>query len=115
MDNLSLVELKQHAKKLRIKQYYIMKRAQLIELLTLAELPQSFKVEKMTIHQLRAEAKKKNIKGIWGLKREQLVDILFPKNVDKAAPDQDEQDQGKTQEHHDPQEHDPKNVGVQKV
>jgi hypothetical protein len=90
-----------------------MKRAQLIELLTLAELPQSFKVEKMTIHQLRDEAKKKNIKGIWGLKREQLVDILFPKNVDKAAPDQDEQDQGKTQEHHDPDNHNPENVGVE--
>jgi hypothetical protein len=78
MDSLSLVELKQLAKQRRIKQYYILKRAQLIQLLKLDELPQSFIIEKMTIVQLREEAKRKGVRGFWTLRREQLVDLLFP-------------------------------------
>ena len=78
MESLSLIELKQLAKQRRIKQYYILKRAQLIQLLALPELPRSFIIEKMTIVQLREEAKRKGVRGFWGLRREQLVELLFP-------------------------------------
>lgn len=78
MDSLSLIELKQLAKARRIKQYYILKRAQLIQLLDMPELPKSFIIEKMTIAQLRDEAKRKGVRGFWGLRREQLVGLLFP-------------------------------------
>ena len=78
MESLSLVELKQLAKQRRIKQYYILKRSQLIQLLSLAELPKSYIIEKMTISQLREEAKRKGVRGFWTLRREQLVELLFP-------------------------------------
>jgi|UniRef100_A0A6C0EN31 hypothetical protein len=78
METLSLVELKKIAKERRIKQYYILKRAQLIQILSMKELPKSFIIEKMTITELRDEAKRRGIRGFWTLRREQLVAILFP-------------------------------------
>ena len=114
MDRLSLPELKQVARSRHIKQYYILKRADLIHLLTLPELPASYRIEKMTIHELRDEAKKRNLRGFWGLRRERLVGLLFPE-VQDTTPKQNEEDERETQEHHDPEEHDPKEVGVQKV
>jgi hypothetical protein len=81
---MSLVELKQAAKGRRIKQYYIMKRIQLIEILSLSELPQSMKIEKYTIHELRDMAKKKGMRGFWNLHRDQLVETLFPENKSSA-------------------------------
>jgi hypothetical protein len=85
MESLSLVELKQIAKQRRIKQYYILKRVQLIQLLSMAELPKSFIIEKMTINQLREEAKRKGVRGFWTLRREQLVELLFPSEVADPA------------------------------
>ena len=119
MDQLSLPELKQVARSRHIKQYYILKRAELIRLLSMATLPQSYRIEKMTIHELRDEAKKRNIRGFWGLRREQLVSLLFPEHaegtegIQNTTPKQNEEDERETQEHHDPQEHDPKDVRVQ--
>jgi hypothetical protein len=112
---LSLVELKNHAKTLRIKQYYIMKRAQLIELLEMESLPPSFAIEKMTIHQLRDEAKMKQIKGFWSLKRSELVALLFPENVGEAPPNKNEKNQSEAKEHHQPNEHDPEDVWVENM
>jgi hypothetical protein len=114
MDRLSLPELKQIARARHIKQYYILKRAELIQLLNLPELPASYRIEKMTIHELRDEAKKRNLRGFWGLRRERLVGLLFPE-VQDTTTKQNEEDERETQEHHDPEEHDPKEVGVQKV
>jgi hypothetical protein len=114
MDRLSLPELKQVARARHIKQYYILKRAELIHLLTLPQLPESYRIEKMTIHELREEAKKRNLRGFWGLRRERLVSLLFPE-VQDGAPKKHEEDERETQEHHNPQEHDPEDVGVQKV
>ncbi len=74
---MSLVELRQCAKERKIKQYYIMKRLQLIQLLSMPELPMSFKIEKMTIHELRDEAKRKGIRGFWSLHRDELVELLY--------------------------------------
>lgn len=77
---MSLAELKQVARdhKPPIKNYYIMKRARLIELLSMKELPQEFIIEKKTIHELRKEAKEKNIPNIWNLTKGELMDILYP-------------------------------------
>lgn len=91
---MSLVELKQQAKGRRIKQYYIMKRQQLIEILSMSELPLSMKIEKYTIHELRAMAKTKGIRGFWGLHRDKLVDLLFPEHKQgdtrESSPHEDE-------------------------
>lgn len=75
---MSLVELKQKAKGRRIKQYYIMKRHQLIQLLSLPELPHGLVLEKLTILQLREEAKSRGIRGFWSLSRGDLLDLLYP-------------------------------------
>jgi len=81
MESMSIIELKQMAKQRRIKQYYILKRAQLLQLLSMSELPKSFIVEKMTIGELRDEAKRKGLRGFWTLRREQLVHLLFPTEI----------------------------------
>jgi hypothetical protein len=78
LHSLSLVELKQRAKGRRIKQYYIMKRLQLIQLLSLPELPQTLLLEKLTIVELREEAKSRGIRGFWGLSRGELLEVLYP-------------------------------------
>jgi hypothetical protein len=78
LSTLSLVDLKQLAKGRRIKQYYIMKRHQLIQILSLPELPESFRREKLTIQELRDEAKRKGIRGFWSLHREDLLNLLHP-------------------------------------
>jgi hypothetical protein len=112
-DSMSLVELKQVAKTRRIKQYYIMKRIQLIQLLSMKELPEPLKIEKMTIHELRDEAKRRGLRGFWTLRRDKLVETLFPEHaVQESAADQNQKDHRHTQKHDDPQKHDAKHVGV---
>lgn len=90
---MSLVELKQHAKERKIKQYYIMKRLQLIQLLSMPELPLSFKLEKMTIHDLRDEAKRKGIRGFWSLHRDDLVELLYPNGTSQQENENSPQQQ----------------------
>lgn len=85
LDTLSLVELKKLAASRRIKQYYIMKRLQLIQLLSMPELPESFKIEKLTIHQLREQAKQRGIRGFWSLHRDDLVQLLYPEHKNQDA------------------------------
>ena len=77
-DTMSLVELKQVAKTRHIKMYYTKKRIELIRLLTMPELPDSFKIEKLTIIQLREQSKKKGLRGFWKLSRDELVNLLYP-------------------------------------
>jgi len=114
-EKMYLSDLKLIAKTRRIKMYYVKTKEELVALLSMKELPEAMKVEKMTIHQLRAEAKKRNITGFWGLRRGALVDLLFPKtnDIDKTATDKNEENESKADEHHQPEEHDPKNVGVE--
>ena len=104
---LSLIELKQAAKGRRIKQYYIKKKEELIEILSLAELPFEMKLEKMTIVELREEAKRRGVRGdgIWKLNRQGLVELLYPRN--QAAANQDKQNESDAHKHDDPKEHDP--------
>jgi hypothetical protein len=109
-----LADIKLIAKTRRIKMYYVKTKEELIHLLTLPELPLAMRIEKMTIHQLRAEAKKRRIVGFWELRRDALVELLFPKTeyVDQASPNENQQDEGETQKHHEPEEHNAKEVGV---
>ena len=113
--HMSLIELKQAAKGRRIKQYYIMKRHQLIELLGMEKLPETLRIEKLTIHELRDEARRRGMRGFWNLRRERLVEVLFPEqgDVHKAAPNQNQKNESYADKHDDPQQHDPKNVGVE--
>ena len=107
--NLSLIELKQVAKaRGNIKQYYIMKRLQLIEILSLSELPADMQIEKKTIKVLREEAKARGIKGFWTLHRADLVELLYNSNShgEKTAANKNEKNECNAYEHNDPQEHD---------
>lgn len=112
--NMYLSDLKVLAKARRIKLYYVKTKEELVRLLNLPELPLDMRIEKMTIHQLRDEARKRRIAGFWELRRGALVELLFPKteNVDETTPHKDQQDKCEADEHHKPEEHDPKEVGV---
>ena len=109
---LSLLELKQYIKRnnIKIKHYYIMKREQLIELLSMDELPEEMKMDKLTIIQLREMAKERGIRGIWALNREALMNLLF-----RETPDKNEKNKHDADEHNDPQEHYAEDVGVQNL
>ena len=81
---MSLAELKQVARDRtpKIKKYYIIPRAKLIELLLMDSLPESYIIEKKTIHELRKEAQAKNLPNIWNLKRSELMELLYPTKTD---------------------------------
>ena len=82
--SMSLADLKQVARDRspKIKKYYIIPRAKLIELLSMENLPHSFIIEKKTIHELRKEAQAKNLPNIWNLKRSELMELLYPTKMD---------------------------------
>jgi hypothetical protein len=77
-DSMSIVELKQVAKTRRIKMYYTKKRLELIRLLSMPDLPDTYKIEKLTIVQLRQNATEKGLRGFWKLSRDELVNLLYP-------------------------------------
>ena len=104
---MSRVELNQAAKGRGIKHYYIMTAAQLRQLLKMEELPLALRIEKMTIHELRDEAKRRGLRGFWTLRRERLVELLF-----QAPADENQKNEGDADKHNEPQQHDPKEVGV---
>jgi len=85
---MSLAELKQVARDRtpKIKKYYIIPRTKLIELLLMDKLPDSFIIEKKTIHELRKEAQAKNLPNIWNLKRSELMELLYPNKTDLNDP-----------------------------
>lgn len=100
---MSLVELKQAARDHNppIKQYYIKSRLELIQILTMKELPESFILEKKKISELRKEAIEKGYKNIWKLRRAELMDLLHPstqKNYhdDKHAKKHDDPEDSKS-------------------
>lgn len=109
-DTMSLVELKQLAKTRRIKMYYTKKRHELIQLLSMPELPESFRIEKLTIVQLRQEAKDKGLRGFWTLSRDQLVGLLYP-----TSSNQQNQNGDNAERHHSPKSENCENVGGENV
>jgi len=81
---MSLAELKLVARDRtpKIKKYYLLPRAKLIELLLMDTLPESFIIEKKTIHELRKEAQSRKLPNIWNLKRSELMELLYPIKMD---------------------------------
>lgn len=75
---LTFVELKRHAKNKHIKKYYVKSKQELIDLLSMKELPQSFHIEKMTVKEMRVQAKEKGCRTVYALNRKQLLAFLYP-------------------------------------
>jgi hypothetical protein len=70
-------------------------------------LPESYKIEKMTIHELRDEARSRgHTKGIWRMLRTELIELLYP-----SSKQNDEDDNG-GQKHDNPEKGDGEKVGV---
>ena len=112
-DTLPLVELKQLAKGRRIKMYYTKSIHELRWLLTQNELPEKYRLEKLTIKQLREEAKEKGVRGFWGLSRGDLMKLLHPD--DSLRPQQNNQNQEDTQKHDSPNTNDSNQVWVKSL
>ena len=107
--SMSLVELKHIARdrRPRIKQYYIMTRLELIQILRMPVLPESFRIEKLTIAELRKEAKAKGIVcNIWNLRKPELVELLYP------SPQQNDKNDNSGKKHDHPKQSECKNIGV---
>jgi hypothetical protein len=115
LDNLSLAELKKQAKGRGIKQYYIMKKDDLLALLKLPEIPFKYRIEKMTIIELREMAKMRGLHGFWGLSKSDLTRLLFPdeNTINHTSSDQHKKDDGKTGEHENPEKKDAQNIRIE--
>lgn len=96
--SMSLVELKQAAKnhEPKIKQYYILKRHELIKLLSMKELPESYILEKKKRSELIAEAKARGYTKFWNLKKAELLELLHP------SLKKDDKDDDHAKKHDDP-------------
>jgi len=97
---LEYSELKLEAKERRIKMYYVMRKAQLIYLLSMKELPEKYIVEKKTIKQLKEEARARGIPQVYLLHRQALVDVLYP-NLGNSR-EQYNQNHNSAKKHDDP-------------
>jgi hypothetical protein len=100
---MSLVDLKKIAKERRIKLYYVKPKDELVQLLSLPELPLELRLQKKTIRQLRQEAKDRNLSGFWGLSRGELLTLLYPDQ--QGAADKNEKNQRNANEHDAPEKH----------
>ena len=110
LHSMSRVELRKLAKEHvpKIKKYYDMPRVMLIQLLSMKELPDSFRVEKLTIVQLRKEAKTRNLGiNIWNMKKRELMEILYP-----STQKEDKYDDNR-QKHDNPKKSDCEDVGIE--
>ena len=102
---MELPELKAIAKerKPKIKHYYIMHRAELIQVLLMDKLPQKMILEKKTLKELQAEAKAKNIPKVWSLRRHELMEILYPQPESTLSPKKKNEDNDDWKKHDYPQ------------
>jgi hypothetical protein len=107
MESMSLVELKKLAKEKRIKQYYIMRRSQLIEILSLDKLPREFELQKKTIIELRKEARDQGLKGFWRLSRDELLNLLYP------DPEKNDKNDDNAKKHDEPKSHYSENIWIE--
>ena len=99
---LEYSELKQEAKERRIKFYYVMKKSQLISLLSMDPLPIKYVIEKKRIGELREEARARGFPSVYRMNRSALVDLLYP------SPKYDYKDQYDTDKHNPPKNHNTK-------
>lgn len=113
---MSREELKKVAKDHRpkIKYYYIKSRQELIDLLTMPALPESFRIEKLTIAELRKEAKARGVRdqngrpmNVWTARKKDLLEALYP-----SPQKNDENDDG-GQKHNAPEKGEGEDVGVE--
>lgn len=107
---MSLIELKKLAKEHtpKIKQYYIKSRIELIQILSMKELPESFRIEKLTISDLRKEARTRNLGvNIWNMRKKELLELLYPSTQKENENDEN------SQKHNHPQKSDSEDVGVE--
>ena len=103
---------------IKLKQYYILPKSKLVELLSMPEIPLKYRIEKMTIIQLRELAQQRDLRGFWGLNKDQLIRMLFPEDVDaveNTATHRHEENDGKAGKHQDPQDEDSNKVGVKLI
>jgi hypothetical protein len=98
-------ELKQEAKERRIKLYYVMRKAQLIELLSMDTLPEKYIVEKKRIGELREEARARGFLGTYRLNRGALVELLYPHLYGKAGTEYQNKNHNNAYKHDSPQNH----------
>ena len=98
-------ELKQEAKERRIKLYYIMRKAQLIQILSTNPLPEKYIVEKKRIQELREEARARGFLSVYKLNRSELVDLLYPHLSRKPSTDYHDKNQNDTDKHNTPKNH----------
>jgi hypothetical protein len=118
LNALPLASLKNMAKGRRIKQYYILPKARLVELLSMTELPSRYKIEKMTIIELREVARQRELRGFWNLNKHQLTRMLFPENddaVENTASHQHEKNDSQAGKHENPENQDTDKVRVELV
>lgn len=111
-ETMSLPELKKVAQTHSIKMYYTKKRVELIRLLSMTTLPDSFVIEKFTIVQLRQQAKTKGLRGFWGLHRDDLVALLYPTGKLGDQVQKEDKNSENSQKNEDPQPHDSDEIRV---
>jgi len=108
---MTLAELKKVARDLpkgrKIKQYYIKSRHELIQLLTMPELPKELVIEKLTLAELRIQAKERGIPNMWKYRRQQLQEILYP------SPQKNHENDDSGKKHDNPEEGEGEDVGVE--
>jgi len=102
---LEYSELKQEAKERRIKMYYVMRKAQLIELLSMPVLPEKYIVEKKRIGELRQEARVRGFLCIYKLNRAQLVELLYPHLSVQSSSKYQHKYENDTDKHYTPKNH----------
>jgi len=109
---LEYPELKQEAKKRRIKMYYVMRKAQLIELLSMKTLPEKYIVEKKLVSELKAEARARKFPQVYTLTRGNLLELLYPHLYGKPGFQEQDKNNDGTQKHNHPKHHYPEKVRV---
>ena len=92
--SMELPQLKAIAKerKPKIKHYYIMHRAELIQVLLMEKLPEKMILDKKTLKELQVEAKARNIPKVWSLRRHELMEILYPQTESTLSPKKKDKD-----------------------
>uniref|UniRef100_A0A6C0B0N9 Uncharacterized protein n=1 Tax=viral metagenome TaxID=1070528 RepID=A0A6C0B0N9_9ZZZZ len=98
-------ELKQEAKAKRIKLYYTMHKALLIQLLSMDRLPEKYIVEKKRIGELRTEARARGFLSVYRLNRSALVELLYPHLYGKPWSENYYKHHNDTYKHHTPKHH----------
>jgi hypothetical protein len=98
-------ELKQEAREKRIKLYYTMRKAMLIQLLSMEKLPETYIIEKKRIQELRDEARARGFLSVYKLNRSALVELLYPHLYGKPCSENQYKYQNDTDKHHTPKHH----------